>query len=55
MDFTFSHYNKVVVRFNDANVVELIVDTANLTITGKLYDEVSDKEYNISGSIVEVQ
>lgn len=53
MDFTVKETNKVIIRFNDANVLELIVNKADLSISGILTDEINDKTYTIAGSMTE--
>lgn len=53
MDFTVKETNKVIIRFNDANVLELIVNKSDLAISGTLTDEINDKTYTITGSLVE--
>lgn len=53
MDFTVKENNKVIIRFNDANVLELIINKSDLSITGTLTDDINDKVYTIAGSLTE--
>lgn len=53
MDFTVKETNKVIIRFNDANVLELIVNKSDMAISGTLTDEINDKTYTVTGSLVE--
>lgn len=53
MDFTVKETNKVIIRFNDANILELIVNKSDMAISGTLTDEINDKTYTVTGSLVE--
>lgn len=53
MDFTVKDTNKVIIRFNDANVLELIINKDDLAISGTLTDEINDAVYTVSGSLTE--
>lgn len=53
MDFTVKETNKVIIRFNDANILELIINKSDLSIAGTLSDEINDKVYTIAGSLTE--
>lgn len=52
MDFTVKETNKVIIRFNDANILELIVNKSDLSISGTLSDEINDKIYTVTGSLI---
>lgn len=52
-DFTFNNPCRAVIRFNSANVLDVLVDLEQLTIAGTLYDEVNSKEYQVNGELTE--
>lgn len=52
-DFTFNVPCRAVIRFNSANVLDVLVDLEQLTISGTLYDEVNGKEYQVAGELTE--
>ena len=50
-DFTFNEPCKAVIRFNAKNVLDILVDLEQLSVTGTLYDEVDNKEYQLVGEL----
>ena len=52
-DFTFNTPCRAVIRFNSANVLDVLVNLEQLTISGTLYDEVNNKEYQVNGELTE--
>lgn len=52
-DFTFNEPKNVVIRFNSAAVLSISLDLDNMSLSGKLTDELTGTVYNVAGTITE--
>lgn len=52
-DFTFNEPKNVVIRFNSAAVLSINLDMDNMSLSGKLTDEVTGAVYDVTGTITE--